>query len=229
AGSRVFLDANDDQIADMSEAQTRTDAAGRFEFAALPPGDYRVRQDFDMGWRASDGTGLALQLPAAGGKAPEPAGHNIIGGSDAGDMAYPFMASIGAGASSFYPFCGAALLSDRFVLTAAHCSTDAEPEDVSVMLATNDPFEDGVRVAVRAIHMHPEYNDNTENGYDVAVWELSERLDLASMGLRTVDMLTPATRNIAQAGALATIIGWGVSDNDSPLLQEVHVPIVSED
>lgn len=231
-GARVFLDANNDQIAGESEAQARTNAEGRFVFRALPPGDYVVRQDLDVGWRASTGVGqAALRRPAdKDATATSPARQHIIGGSDARDMAYPFMASVGERTATFYPFCGAALISDRFVVTAAHCSTGAEPEDVSVMLATNDPSDgEGVRVDVRAIHVHPEYNGETESGYDVAVWELSERLDLTSMDLRTVDLLTPAMQSIAQTGDLATVIGWGVSDSDSPLLQEVHLPVVSED
>jgi hypothetical protein len=42
-------------------------------------------------------------------------------------------------------------------------------------------------------------------------------------------MLSPETAGLASASRLATTVGWGVSDNASKLLQDVHVPIVSED
>ncbi len=254
ANAVVFIDDDDDRVLDADEVQTRTDAQGVFRFDNLPAGTYLVRQDLGFGWRASRGTGTPLVHGDGGGASlaqgqlrqgqlkrgqlsqgqlgqGEP-GHpvrHIIGGSDAPSMAYPFMASIGARGSSFFPFCGGALISDRFVLTAAHCSEGEEPEDVSVMLATSDPLSEGRSVEVKAISIHPEWEGDTETGHDMALWELAERLDLAAEGLGTVDMLTPADQLLARSGSLATTIGWGVSDNESPLLQEVNVPIVSED
>lgn len=226
----VYIDSNDDQILDEDEVSVRTDGAGRFELPGLAPATYTVRQDLPFGWRSSQAaaTRQVLDEPVKTTKTPGLA--HIIGGADAADMAYPFMASIGRVFNNdYYHSCGAALISDRYVLTAAHCSEDAEPGDVMVMLGTNDPEEGGHQVPVRSITLHPEWGDRISDGHDMALWELSERVDLEGLGLYTVDMLSGETQGLAAPSTLSTTIGWGVNDNGSDRLQEVHVPVASEE
>jgi hypothetical protein len=226
----VYIDSDDDQILGEDEVSVRTDGAGRFELPGLSSATYTIRQDLPFGWRSSQAA-TARQVPGEPTKTTKTPGvAHIIGGSDASDMAYPFMASIGRSFDDdYYHSCGAALISDRYVLTAAHCSEDTEPGDVRVMLGTNNPDEGGHQVPVRSITLHPEWGDRISDGHDMALWEMSERVDLKGLGLYTVDMLSGETQGLAAPSTLSTTIGWGVNDNGSDHLQEVHVPVASEE
>jgi secreted trypsin-like serine protease len=196
--------------------------------SGLNAGTYTVRQDLPFGWRGSP-TAAAREVKDYPPEVDKGIAH-IIGGSDAADMAYPFMASIGRLFNDdYFHSCGAALISDRFLLTAAHCSEDSEPGEVAVMLGTNDPKEGGHQLSVRSITLHPEWGDRISDGHDMALWELTDRVDLEGLGLYTIDMLAGETQGLAAPTTLATTIGWGVSDSESERLQEVHVPIASEE
>lgn len=226
----VYLDADDNRVLDEGEVSVRTDGAGRFSFAGLSQGSYIVRQDLPFGWRSSTGVSARATRSTTAKPTSDPGVAHIIGGADASETAYPFMASVGSVFDGdYFHTCGGALISDRFVLTAAHCSEGSEPDEVMVMLGTNNPDVGGHLVSVKSITLHPEWGERISDGYDMALWELGERLNLTELELHTVDMLTPETRDLAAPTRLSTTIGWGVSDNSSPLLQQVHIPIASEE
>jgi hypothetical protein len=65
-------------------------------------------------------------------------------------------------------------------------------------------------------------------GFDMALWELAEPVALAQSSLNTVEMLRAGT-DLDATGTLATAVGWGASDLDSDLLQQVHVPISDQE
>ncbi len=221
-GVVVYTDQNQNGQRDVGELETTTDADGAYAFTGLAAGTYRLHQELPFGWRNE----VQAQTPGTvGGNRSA-----IIGGADVDAGLYSFMVSVGeADGEDFYPFCGGALISDRFVLTAAHCSEDTDPGDVAVMLGSQLSNEGGTIMQVSAITIHPEWTSSTVRGYDMALWELNKRVDLAALGLSTVDMMRPQEELLASAGMLSTTIGWGVTDNPSELLQEVHVPIASND
>ena len=65
----------------------------------------------------------------------------IVGGKDAKIGAYPFIAALGIvnpkNATSIIYTCGGSLINRRYILTAAHCITDANPL-VDVLLGEHD-------------------------------------------------------------------------------------------
>jgi protocatechuate 3,4-dioxygenase beta subunit len=56
---RVYIDVDNDKHFDAGEPSALTDAAGRYLFAGLAPGQYKVRTPFVSGWRQSNPAGGA--------------------------------------------------------------------------------------------------------------------------------------------------------------------------
>ncbi len=222
AGIEVFLDIDEDGLAGDQEVRAITDSDGEYRLEGVAPGSYLVRQALPFGYR-NEVDANAPQASAAP--------RAIIGGSDVDARNYSFMVSVGQRRDSeFSQFCGGALIADTWVLTAAHCVEDTEPEAVAVMLGSQTASSGGTVVDIAGILVHPEWTGTISQGYDLALLRLSSRLDLEALSLRTVDLVTEDDAGaLTGAGTLATTIGWGTSDNPSDALQEVHVPITSED
>ncbi|OED41179.1 hypothetical protein AB833_10530 [Chromatiales bacterium (ex Bugula neritina AB1)] len=156
----------------------------------------------------------------------------IVGGTDVTDLRYPWMASLffqGEG-TAFFPGCGGSLISDRWILSAAHCLIDSQtgqqlsPENVLVLLGSVDLASDSrVFTDVSRVVVHPNYNSNTLQN-DLALLELAESVDFSPI------TLSNSTNPVPENGERATVAGWGNTaegGNLSILLQEVDLPIVS--
>ncbi len=53
SGQRVYIDKDNDGVFDANEKSRLTDSRGRYRFADLPSGTYRVREVVASGWRTS--------------------------------------------------------------------------------------------------------------------------------------------------------------------------------
>ena len=168
--------------------------------------------------------------------APTP---RIIGGDDAANGEYPFMAALvspitaAANRDSDFDtqFCGGSIIAARWILTAAHCVTEGggliDLADIAVITGVtvlDDAAGSAPRTAVTAIIRHPAYNDGTLAN-DVALLQLAA--DVA-----TDSDFTLYRSNILPAPVLGTdltAIGWGAVDNVPnfvPELQEVVLDFI---
>ena len=247
AGRVVYLDANDNASLDAGEVSVETDAEGGYQFSRLEPGDYTVRQVLPFGWRGVSNDTSTVQARASASakvKAKPSKQPKIVGGLDADISDFPFMVALGttaqeAGETLFFQFCGGVLISDTWVLTAAHCSVgDEKPSDpaednlnvfVGSDLITGDG---GTVVPVSRVLVHPEYNleAGTVAGYDVALWELAEPVTFSDR-VRTVAMQDETMTDLSAAGTLATAVGWGTLASGGPQpeqLQVVNVPVLDQ-
>ena len=84
-----------------------------------------------------------------------------MGGSESGRHEFPWLAGLFE-ARGFPPFCGGALVSDRHVVTAAHCLAEKRAALVSLGDHDYNSFSDGGRMKTVADYsyeeaVHPSY------------------------------------------------------------------------
>lgn len=153
--------------------------------------------------------------------------NRIVGGQETEINQYPWMALM-LYSGRFY--CGATLINDRYVLTAAHCVNGFSADRITVRLLEHDrsttteaqSFERGVERVVK----HAGYNSATYNN-DIALVRLDKPVDFTGGALRPVCMPTPGK---SFTGLEGVVTGWGAVHEHGSIatsLQEVKVPIMS--
>jgi len=156
----------------------------------------------------------------------------IVGGTESTKTDWPWMAGIlYSDRISNYDaqFCGASVIDKNWVLTAAHCikeesTTELQPQDIEVLIDAHDlKSNEGKRIKVKRIILHPDYNPKTYNN-DIALIELAAPTDTETLPLYESggDL----------AGSVATAIGWGYTKPDDSYSaatkrQQVNLPIVT--
>jgi secreted trypsin-like serine protease len=166
----------------------------------------------------------------------------IVGGQEADPGEWPWQIALVVKGGDLYfgQFCGASLLNEEWVLTAAHCVEDQTPSDLDVVAGIHDlrtPDPNIRRVGVSAIVIHPGWNTNTFDN-DIALIKVSTPIpnrlvNGTTLPITAVEMV--ATNIGALNGTMATVTGWGnraaqpnPGGNDFPdRLHEVEVPIIS--
>jgi secreted trypsin-like serine protease len=164
-------------------------------------------------------------------------GDRIIGGVPAKPGQYPFQVSLirpeaPAGREFDGHFCGGSLISQTWVLTAAHCITDdgadapvVQPQQLNVYAGSIN-FRGGDRIRVKRVVRHPAY-DPVRTDHDFALLELERPPKVKSFtAIRLADK-SVETR-LASAKDEATVIGWGTTESGdlSRQLLHVRVPLV---
>jgi hypothetical protein len=173
--------------------------------------------------------------------APVSAQERIYWGQVAPGGAYPFIVAL---LQSKAPateegqfkgqFCGGTLISDRWVVTAAHCVTGTDsqkrprllnPEEIDVYAGSNG-FKGGQRLRLRQVLRHSQYNPDRID-FDIALLQLAEAVRGPRIG--TIQLLTAANESeLGSPGKPVIAAGWGqIETQRSPTsLRQVTLDIM---
>jgi len=163
----------------------------------------------------------------------------IIGGNPTGTNEYPWMVYLkwARGPGDIVLWCGGALISSKYALTAAHCVTDKEnnnipyqPSSIQVVIGDHnrnlpDRFERAMNV--KKIIVHDRYylrDDEGDTGNDIALLELAEDVDISDSHYTPVCLPTPRESFV---GKTATATGWGNTEEGrlSDVLRSVDLVV----
>lgn len=153
----------------------------------------------------------------------------IVGGVESGINEYPFMAAL---IFQGKLWCGANIISDRYVLTAGHCVLRRNPADFFVLvgdhnLSTGTDTNASALYRVSAYEMYPQYIEATQEN-DMAILQTATTIIFSP---RVGPICLPFRyTNYGFAGQVVILLGWGQLEFTGALsnvLQKVKVTVLS--
>ncbi|KAM5151670.1 transmembrane protease serine 9-like [Mantella aurantiaca] len=153
----------------------------------------------------------------------------MAGGTDALKGEWPWQVSLQL---EGFPFCGGSLLTDSWVLTAAHCFEGSlNLSNFTIYLGAHQlkNLKDPTVVArgVKQIVVHPKFNQEGSSG-DIALMELKKPVTFTT-SIHPVRLPSPSID--LPEGTLCWATGWGAIAESVPLpepktLQQVQLPLI---
>ena len=98
---------------------------------------------------------------------------DIVGGENAEIEDYPYQAALLYNSGGFsYAFCGASIINEYWVLTAAHCLESESASNIDIQVGSDNFYaQGGTSYNANEIILHNNYNANTYNN-DIALIRL---------------------------------------------------------
>lgn len=155
---------------------------------------------------------------------------HIYGGTAAAADEFPYLGALGFGNGGEVSFrCGANLISDRYMLTAAHCLAE-RPSFVRlgvVDIMSNSKTDPPVDIGIEDVISHPQYKGRPLAN-DIALLKLNRTV--TEDFLKQICLYTNLSDPLPDVPL--TIAGWGSNETAgimSPLLQKANVTTYERD
>ncbi|XP_023932761.1 trypsin-like [Lingula anatina] len=168
------------------------------------------------------------KVPSVGDKGDEgDVSVKIIGGRKALKNSWPWMAAITD--STDYQYCGGTLISDQWVLTAAHCVARKRAKKVFVRLGDHnlkkvESPNYAIKVQAKEIYIHRKYNKRSLSN-DVALIKLKNRVTFTD---QISPVCLPTVNEELADGHYCETTGWGWTGGFySKKLRQVNVPYIT--
>uniref|UniRef100_A0A8C0EKJ7 Enteropeptidase n=1 Tax=Bubo bubo TaxID=30461 RepID=A0A8C0EKJ7_BUBBB len=158
-------------------------------------------------------------------------GTRIVGGSDARREAWPWIVSLHFNSR---PVCGASLVSDEWLVTAAHCvyGRQLKPSQWKAVLGLYDQSDmtqpSTVVRNIDQVVINPHYMKRTKDS-DIALMHLQYKVQYT---VYIQPICLPEKNQQFLPGINCSIAGWGKIMNEGPtsdILQEAEVPLISNE
>ncbi|XP_073450154.1 myeloblastin-like [Aquarana catesbeiana] len=151
----------------------------------------------------------------------------IVGGREARPNSHPYIASLQFRRQHF---CGGSLIAPQFLMTAAHCLSDLNPSQVTIVLGAHSlrSNEDSKQTFRIAQVFENGFNPQTLSN-DILILRLDRA---ASLNSRVKVVNLPRVNETVPAGTQCVTSGWGrlgTQSRASDLLQELNVTVTSRD
>ncbi|CAG9791752.1 unnamed protein product [Diatraea saccharalis] len=147
----------------------------------------------------------------------------IVGGQEASIEEYPHQVSFIVNNSYF---CGGFIVSERYIITAAHCAQNVDPSTV-VLRAGSSWRRNGTIIPIEKVIPHPEYN-NPAFDKDVAVMKTVEPM---TFGETMQPISLPPLNRQMKGGTDILVSGWGRTQQGAASIPErlmdVQIPVVN--
>lgn len=128
------------------------------------------------------------------------------------------------------PFCGASIISNDFVITAAHC-VEYEEKKFEIRIGIDDQESEGERIAVKKVFIHPSYEKFQEykTDYDFALLRIEKIIKFPKFA--KIVKLADESDELNE-GDKMLIAGWGktsYSNKNERFLRAAVVPIIDHE
>ncbi|XP_069821368.1 chymotrypsinogen A-like [Dendropsophus ebraccatus] len=147
----------------------------------------------------------------------------VVNGEDAVSGSWPWQVSVQTNTGAHY--CGGSLISDLWVVTAAHCEVRTSDRVVLGEFDLSSSAEPIQTKSIARVFTHPNYSSLT---YDITLLKLSSP---ATITARVSPVCIAASADVFSAGERCVTTGWGhingVAQTRPSKLQQVALPLLT--